>query len=140
MKSSISLISLLFVISITQVQAQTTTNDPFPDPLIADKDVILVGADEFAELPDYDGRPARMMLMVDEPGTSRLFVNDMYGQIYSVNYDGEDVSLYININDPEWEVGVEYRGRERGFQSFAFHPDFGRKTVRDTADFIRFRM
>ncbi|REL37674.1 hypothetical protein DYD21_07775 [Rhodohalobacter sp. SW132] len=127
MKTSISLLSLLFIIQFSLLHAQTTTNDPFPDPLIADEDVILVGAEEFAELPDYDGNPVRMMLMVDEPGTSRMFVNDMYGPIYSVSYDGEEVSLYVNINDPEWGVGVEYRGRERGFQSFAFHPDFGRE-------------
>jgi hypothetical protein len=28
---------------------------------------------------------------------------------------------------PRWGVGVEAGGRERGFQSFALHPDFGRE-------------
>ena len=30
-----------------------------------------------------------MMLLVDEPGTRRLFVNDMRGPLYSVSYDGK---------------------------------------------------
>ena len=47
---------------------------------------------EFASLPDIDGVAARMMNLVDEPGTRRLFVNDMRGPLYSVSYDGATVS------------------------------------------------
>lgn len=68
-----------------------------------------------------------MMLLVDEPGTGRLFVNDMTGPLYSVSYDGRTVREYVNIDDPQWSVGVQANGRERGFQSFTFHPDFGRE-------------
>ena len=68
--------------------------------------------------------PARMMRLVDETGTKRFFVNDMRGPIYSVSYDGKSVSLYLDINDPKWGVSVQSQGRERGFQNFAFHPDF----------------
>jgi hypothetical protein len=81
---------------------------------------------EFASLPDIDGVPARMMRLVDEAGTKRLFVNDMRGPIYVVSYDGKAVSLYLDINDPKWGVSVQSQGRERGFQNFAFHPDFAR--------------
>jgi hypothetical protein len=102
------------------------TNDPFPQPIAATEGVILVGAREFAALPDIAGVAARMMLLVDEPGTRRLFVNDMRGPLYSVSYDGKAVALYVDINDPAWGVAVQSQGRERGFQSFAFHPDFGR--------------
>jgi len=63
---------------------------------------------------------------VDEPGTGRMFVNDMHGPLYSVSYDGAIVGLYVDIDDDRWGVAVEASGRERGFQSFAFHPDFGR--------------
>jgi hypothetical protein len=31
----------------------------------------------------------------------------------------------VDINDPIWVGGVEYEFREQGFQSFAFHPEFG---------------
>ena len=41
------------------------------------------------------------MLLVDEPGTRRLFVNDMRGPLYSVSYDGKTVALYLDINAPE---------------------------------------
>ena len=49
----------------------------------------------------------------------------MRGPLYSVSYDGASVRLYVDINDPKWGVGVQSGGRERGFQSFAFHPQFG---------------
>ena len=42
-----------------------------------------------------------MMLLVDEPGTRRLFVNDMRGPLYTVSYDGKAVALYVDINAPE---------------------------------------
>ena len=102
-----------------------TSQDPFPEPLPTTERMIRVGYSEFATLPDIDGVPARMMLMVDEPGTRRLFVNDQRGPIYTVSYDGRSVALYVDASDPRWGVGVQSRGRERGMQSFAFHPQFG---------------
>ena len=102
------------------------TNDPFPQPIAATEDVIRVNAREFASVPDIAGVAARMMLLIDEPGTKRLFVNDMRGPLYTVSYDGTSVQMYLDINDPRWGVSVQSGGRERGFQSFAFHPDFAR--------------
>ena len=102
-----------------------TTNDPFSVPIAAVDGVIKVGFVEFASIPDIDGEPARMMLLVDEPGTRRMFVNDMRGPIYSVSYDGQTVTRYLDINAGNWGVSVESSRRERGMQSFAFHPQFG---------------
>ena len=65
------------------------SNDPFPTPIAATEGVIRVGVREFAALPDIAGVAARMMNLVNEPGTRRLFVNDMRGPIYSVSYDGK---------------------------------------------------
>ena len=102
------------------------SNDPYPQPIAATEGVIRVNATEFATLPEIEGVPARAMRFVDDPGTKRYFVNDMRGPLYSVSYDGKTVGLYLDINDPKWSVGVQSQGRERGFQSFAFHPDFAR--------------
>ncbi|HJN44887.1 MAG: PQQ-dependent sugar dehydrogenase [Vicinamibacterales bacterium] len=99
-------------------------NDPFPDPIEAAEGVIVVGYSEFAVLPDADGQTARPMRLFDEPGSGRLFVNDMQGPVYTISYDG-DVELYLDINDTGWGVPVEYTGREQGVQSFALHPQFG---------------
>jgi hypothetical protein len=99
------------------------TTDPFPAPIAATEGVIRVGVREFASVPDIDGVAARMMNLVNEPGTRRLFVNDMRGPIYSVDYDGKTVA-YLDINAPQWGVNVQSMGRERGFQNFAFHPQF----------------
>lgn len=114
----------IFIFIASPVFSQTT-NDPFPNPIETEEGLIIVEVVEFAEIPDSDDQAARMMLLIDEPGTGQMFVNDMRGPIYSIAYDGQDVTLYVNINDPEWNVGVDYSGRERGFQSFAFHPEFG---------------
>jgi hypothetical protein len=111
----------------TAVLGQTPT-DPFPTPINATDAVIKVNFVEFATLPDLGGQmPARPMLLVDEPGTQRLFTNDMRGPLYTLPRDGKTVSVYLDINDAKWGVRVNSTGNERGFQSFAFHPQFTRQ-------------
>ena len=102
-------------------------NDPFPTPINATDGVVSVQFVEFASIPDNAGEPARVMQLVDEPGSKRLFVSDMKGPLYSVSYDGKTVTKYIDINAPEWGFGVQSQGSERGLQSFAFHPQFNRR-------------
>ena len=92
--------------------------------------VVTVGVREFATLPDVDGDPARMMLLVDEPGTGRLFVNDMRGVIYGVSYDGRSVTPYLDLRAARWALSVEAGGNERGLQSFAFHPQWVSKSAK----------
>ena len=43
-----------------------------------------------------------MMLLVDEPATRRLFVNDIRGPLYTVSDDGGTVTPYLDINAPQW--------------------------------------
>lgn len=102
------------------------TNDPFPQPIEAKADVITVRFREFVSLPDVDGQAARTMHMTEEPGGRRLFVSDMRGILYAVSADGKNLTTYLDLRDPRWQVNVQSQGRERGFQSFAFHPDFNR--------------
>jgi hypothetical protein len=104
-----------------------TTNDPFAAPIPATDGVIRVKVVEFASLPDVDGQAARMMSLVDEPGTRRLFVSDMRGLLYSVGYNGQSVTKYLDLRDPAWAVSVQSQGTERGVQSFAFHPQFNQR-------------
>ena len=114
------------VVLAASAAAGQTTNDPFPDAIPATDGVITVGVAEFASLPFVDGQSPRMMRLVDEPGTGRLFVNDMSGLVYTVGYDGETVTQYLDLTEPRWGLAVEASRRERGFQSFAVHPQFGR--------------
>ena len=107
------------------VSAAQSTDDPFPAPIPRTEGVVTVGIEEFATLPDADGEAARMMLLVDEPGTGRLFVNDMRGIVHAVSYDGSAVTQYLDLREPRWGLDVEASRRERGFQSFALHPQFG---------------
>jgi glucose/arabinose dehydrogenase len=114
------------------------TTDPFRAPIAATEGVIRVGVREFASVPDIDGVAARMMNLVNEPGTRRLFVNDMRGPLYSVSYDGKAVAPYVDINDTKWGVAVQSMGRERGFQNFAFHPQFGQPGTRGFGKFYTY--
>ena len=107
------------------VASAQTSNDPFGEPIPAVDGVIRVGAVEFAALPDVGGEAARMMRLVDEPGTGRLFVNDMRGIVYTVSYDGRTVTPYLDLTATRWALQIQASGRERGFQSFALHPQFG---------------
>ena len=108
--------------------AAQLTNDPFPDPIPSSEGAIVVGIEEFATLPDVDGAAARPMLLVDEPGSGRLFVNDMWGLVHAVDYEGR-VAQYLDLRDPRWGIAVETPPEvvpimEVGLQSFALHPQF----------------
>src|SRR5215210_9352004 len=120
---------------LTMVVHAQVPNDPYPKPINATEGVVNVNFREFASIPDSKGQPARMMLLVDEPGSKRLFVNDMNGPLYSVSYDGKTVTPYVDVNDPAWGVGVQFNGSERGVQSFAFHPQFNQRGARGYGKF-----
>ena len=114
-------------------------NDPFPAPIAATEGVIRVNFTEFASIPDVAGQPARMMLLVDEPGTRRLFVNDMRGPLYSVSYDGKTVdALSRHQRIRSGACAVQSQGNERGFQSFAFHPQFNQAGARGFGKFYTY--
>lgn len=109
------------------VPERLSTN-PFPEPIEAARDVISVSYVEFATIPaTADGEAPRMMHMLDEPQTQRLFVSTMRGMLYSLSYDGRSVTPYLDIGSSHWNIGVQFSSRERGLQSFAFHPQFGSK-------------
>jgi len=100
------------------------TNDPFPQPIAGDEGAITVRLREFAAIPDIDGEAARLMTLVEAPATRRLFVSDMRGLLYALSADGRAAAAYLDLRDPKWAVSVQSTGRERGMQSFTFHPQF----------------
>lgn len=120
---------VLAALAMVAPASAQTTDDPFPEPIPPSEGAIQVDYTEFAVLPDLMGVAARMMLIVDEPETDRLFVNDMRGPLYSVSYNGLSVLRYLDINAAVWGVRVQSSGRERGFHSFAFHPQFAQSNT-----------
>lgn len=103
------------------------TQDPFPQPIAATEGVITVGFEEFAQLPaGDDGQAARPNILVQEPTTGRIFINDMRGSLYNVGADGQ-VSTYLDLDDDRWGIQVQSAFSERGFHSFAFHPQFAQQ-------------
>ncbi len=107
-----------------QATPSTLTTNPFPQPIAATEGVIAVTLREFASLPDIDNIAARMMTLVEEPATRRLFVSEMRGVLYAISPDGGTVTPYLSLLDPKWSVPVQSQGRERGLQSFVLHPQF----------------
>jgi len=118
-------------------QSAQTTNDPFPQPINATQDVVRVNVADYAQLPMENGAP-RMMLLIGEPGGRRLFVNDMRGPLYSIADNGKTVRLYLDINATQWGVSVQSQNSERGFQSFAFHPQFNQAGSRGFGKFYTY--
>ena len=133
---SIAVLVLGLITAALHLQAQAV--DPFPQPINTTEGVIRVGLTEFATLPPQGSAAARMMTMVNEPGTRRMFVSDMHGLLYSVSYDGKVVTPYLNITDAKWGHPVQAGGRERGLQSFAFHPQFAQQGSRGFGKFYTY--
>ena len=106
------------------------TNEPFPQPIARTEGVITATLRDFASLPDIEGTAARMMTLVEEPTTRRLFVSDMRGPIYALSADGKTMTTYLDTNDPKWGAPVMSQGRERGVQSIVLHPQFARAGTR----------
>ncbi len=111
----------------TSAAAQQLTVDPFPTPIETTQGVVAVKFVEFATIPDVKGEAPRLMHLVDEPGTKRLFVSVMTGALYSLSYDGKAVTEYLDLTAPAWNVAVQASGAEQGIQSFAFHPQFNQR-------------
>ena len=121
--------AMILVGACVFAQDSAPTQDPFPKPINATDDVIRMRLVEFATLPDIEGQreAPRPMTLIDVPASKRLFVNDMRGPLYSLSYDGRKLTKYLDVNAPEWKVPVQFQGEERGVQSFAFHPEFGKR-------------
>ena len=100
----------LFLPSGSQLDAQTI---PASD--------IVVDLATFAKLPTSGGgQPARVNVLRSAPD-GRVFVNDQRGALYTVSADGATVTPYLDLTQ---YVPLLFDDAERGFQSFAFHPDF----------------
>ncbi len=104
--------ALLTTLAGTSSQAQTSAT-------IA-KGNIVVDLEKFATIPNSSNQPPRINVLRPAPD-GRLFVNDQRGYLYLVSADGATVTQYLNLAT---YVSVLQDNGERGFQSFAFHPDF----------------
>jgi hypothetical protein len=136
--SSAALVSVSSAALVSVLSAAQGTNNPFPTPIESAAGVVAVKFAEFAIVPDVNGEAPRMMHMVDEPGTKRLFVAAMQGPIFSISYDGKTVTEYLNVNASQWNVPVQASFSERGVQSLAFHPQFNQRGARGYGKFYTY--
>jgi len=137
------MIKLATAVAVAALAAATSafaqsSSDPFPASINTTDAVIAVNFVEFATIPDIGGEASRMMTLVDEPGTRRMFVSTMPGPLYTVSYDGKTVTPYLDVNDPKWAVPVQSSSSERGVQSVAFHPQFNQRGARGYGKFYTY--
>src|SRR5678816_1273587 len=125
-----AIVLMLSIVLLAQV-----TNDPFPTPIPATDRVIAVKFTEFATVPNFNNAAPRIMTMLYEPGTQRYFASDMNGKLYAISSDGKTVTQFLDLTSADWKVGVNAQGSERGFQSFAFHPQFNQRGARGFGKF-----
>lgn len=84
---------------------------------------LIVGIQDFATLPDASNNlPARANLLLRDP-LGRLVANDQLGPMYLIDDNGANVNEYLDLRDYSDIALIDEPG-ERGFQGFAFHPDF----------------
>jgi len=102
--------AIFWVMLSFPVALMADTRDPFPTPNTQDQEVIVVGIEEFATLPDYADKPAQMKNFASEPGTDNLIVNDMSGMLYRVDSSGS-VTEYLEIADSKWCSGNCFTSR-----------------------------
>ncbi|MFM8535086.1 MAG: PQQ-dependent sugar dehydrogenase [Acidimicrobiia bacterium] len=125
MMRSLFVAGVLTLAGTAATAQQATTTNPFAAPIEGSAGVIAVKFAEFATIPNTpNGEAPRMMHLVDEPGTRRLFVATMTGPIFGVSHDGKTVTEYVDVNAAAWNIGVQSQGSERGLQSIVFHPQF----------------
>ena len=104
-------LAVMLALGSASASAEQLSADPFATPIEATQGVIGVSFVEFATIPDADGKEAaRMMHLVDEPETKRLFVATMRGPLYSVSYNGKTVTPYVDVNAADWGIGVQSSG------------------------------
>jgi len=118
--------AIFWVMLSFPVALMADTRDPFPTPNTQDQEVIVVGIEEFATLPDYADKPAQMKNFASEPGTDNLIVNDMSGMLYRVDSSGS-VTEYLEIADSKWSASMHQPWREEGVQGIALHPEFSQE-------------
>ena len=99
-----SIIALISSTLTTPARAQEMTVDPYPTPIETKEGVVAVNFVEFAKIPDVNGEAPRMMHLVNEPSTNRIFVSLMTGALHSLSYDGKVVTQYLDISAPAWGV------------------------------------
>jgi hypothetical protein len=132
-RKALSVIAVLLMV-LTVALAQEST-DPFPEPIPANDRVITVKFAEFATIPDFNNAAPRIMTMLWEPGTQRYFASDMNGKLYRISADGKTVTQYVDMTAADWKVAVQAANSERGFQTFAFHPQFSQRGSRGFGKF-----
>ncbi len=129
---------LLLAIVAFPARMPQSGRDPFPDPIPLSAGAVVVNVTEFAAIPAFAGQPARMMLLIHEAGTRQLFLNDMSGWLHRISPTGDTVTLYLDLTAPSWQIRVQSAGLERGFQSFAFHPEFAQRGARGFGHFYTY--
>ena len=102
-------------------ETRTVLSDPIKNTvgdsgIVAELELILQ-----APATQKKARLARINKLDCEPGSGRLFINDLRGILYEIE-DG-NIRNYLSVREHKKQF-IDQPGLGTGFGSFAFHPDF----------------
>ncbi len=114
--------------------AQQPIDDPIPEPI--EKGEIVVAAVPLTRAPRTTdpARPsatndayARIQVLRQVPGGSRLAFNDTRGILYVTDTDGRTPRVYLDLRQEADDFSNAAFPNEAGFMGFAFHPEFAQE-------------
>ena len=109
--------ALGFWLLASGAQAQTSA-DAFPQPINATDNIVRVGLTEFATLPDVDGMPARMMLMLDEPASGLDDAESARLRDLMIDLASDGLAIVLVGDDPASQVYVRNKLKSGGDVGF----------------------
>jgi cytochrome c2/ribosomal protein L24E len=121
LQSILSFLQLHNKIIKTPVKNGLEINNPFPQPVALSP--LVVNLQLLTQFPvTADKSPfTRITGMQVQPGTGRLFVNDLQGKLYAM--DGNKPLVYLDVQQQK-PAFINKPGLGSGLGSVAFHPAF----------------
>lgn len=123
MTLALVLMIAISLVTVRQASAQITA------PIT--KSGTTIEIEDWLELPNTSGNATRINFLREVPdGSQRLWVNDLQGQLYSINKETKAFTTYLNVATTIEANGRDFinsGGLSAGFVTFQFHPEFGKQ-------------
>ena len=126
--TSHSYLIVLTCISVSAPHALGQLADPITTPI--PQSSVAVEIADFVQIPaSLPDDPLEALARINGlapvgDGSGRLFVNDTRGQLWVTDHQGSTPTLFMDLNTIAGVNLANTNRSERGFSTFAFHPDF----------------
>lgn len=118
-----------FLVGAALLTTQRPATAQISDPITKSGKTIAIN--DWLQMPaTLSGGRTRINFLREAPdGSNRLWINDLEGQLYSVDKSTKAITTYLNIEDLIEANGrqfIDTGGLSAGFVTFQFHPEFGK--------------